>query len=99
MEDPRCLRSRDLGGQPKCTAPGGPGASTLISAPIPRWPNRSSKTALATRGASTAASTATPSVLPQLLQMMDVQAVELLADLEHEHTQDQKAHQHVKRDA
>src|SRR5512139_2292154 len=76
--------------------------ATLMSRALSWWPT-SASTAPPTRGQASrkarAFSSASTSVFLQLFEVADVQAVELLADLEHEHAQDEHADQHVERDA
>src|SRR5439155_13845247 len=60
-------------------------------------PTRASSTAPATGITSTSA--ISKSVLLQLFHMLDVEAVELLADMEEEDAEDERAHQHVQRHA
>src|SRR6202007_2025477 len=72
--------------------------ATLTSRAAGRCPTSASTTPPSSGKASTSVSTGISLVL-QLFEVADVQAVELLADLEHEHAQDQHADQHVERDA
>src|SRR6266850_364211 len=53
----------------------------------------------ASSGIPKTSSSTQASVIFEFLKVMNVQTVELLADLEHEHAQDQDAHKHIESDA
>src|SRR3954464_283775 len=72
--------------------------ATLISGAKSRCPVKARIT-LPTSGMPKTKNRMSMSVFFELFQMPDVEAVELLADLEHEHAQDQDTDQHVERDA
>src|SRR6478672_5166698 len=71
---------------------------TLMSRAKSRCPVNARAT-LPTSGMPRTKSSACTSVVLQLLEVGDVEAVELLADLEHEDADDQDADQHVEGDA
>src|SRR3954453_11493720 len=71
--------------------------ATLISGANSRCPVKA-RTALPSSGMPNTKNRISMSVFFQLFQMPDVQAVELLADLEHEHAEDQDADQYVECD-
>src|SRR5215831_4792658 len=74
--------------------------ATLMSRATPRWPVNASTTLPASGQArTTKRKSASTSGVLQLLEVADVEAVELLADLEHEDAQDQDADQDVECDA
>src|SRR5690349_16667343 len=73
--------------------------ATFRSRAKPRWPMPARSAAPASGEASKRRRASMRSVVLQALQVADVQAVELLADLEQEHAEDQDADQHVERDA
>src|SRR5262249_32645571 len=68
------------------------------SGALSRCPSSASTTP-PTKGTPSVSRSGSTSVFLQLLEVTDVEAVELLADLEHEHAQDHHADQHVERDA
>src|SRR5687768_4369033 len=70
--------------------------ATLISIATLRWPTSASTTPPAS-GIPRTKRSASKSIFLELFEVADVQAVELLADLEHEHAQDQHPDQHVQR--
>src|SRR5579864_8627848 len=59
----------------------------------------SARHAPAKSGIAKTTSSTQASVIFEFFKVMNVQTVELLADLEHEHAEDQDAHQHIKSDA
>src|SRR5579859_4132256 len=72
--------------------------ATLTSGAESRWPT-AARTMLPTSGRPNTNTRISISVFFELFQVLDVEAVELLENLEHEHAQDQDAHQHIERDA
>src|SRR5512136_175965 len=72
--------------------------ATLTSRALSRWPT-SARTRPPSSGIASRKARASNSVFLQFFEVADVQAVELLADLEHEHTENEHADQHVQRDA
>src|SRR5450631_1144339 len=76
--------------------------ATLMSRALSRCPNSASTAPPASGQASRKASgfsSTFNSVFFQLFEVANVKTVELLSNLEHEHAQDQHAHQHVQCDA
>src|SRR2546428_3719985 len=74
--------------------------ATLTRDAQARWPTAASSSAPASGKTSTAMVSIIRSLgLFELFEMLQVEAVELLADLEEEHTEDQHADQHIERDA
>src|SRR5437899_5256354 len=72
--------------------------ATLTSRALSRWPT-SARTKPPANGVARRKANASISVFLQLFEVANVQAVELFANLEHEHAQDQHANQHIQRDA
>src|SRR6185369_5032586 len=72
--------------------------ATLMSRATSRWPNSASTTPPASGQPRTREKTSIRLVF-EFFQVANVQAVELFADLEHEHAQDEHPDQDVQRDA
>src|SRR5208283_1589303 len=72
--------------------------TTLSSGAKRRWPNTPSSSAPSS-GVPTSARNSMLLLLLQGLEVLQIEAVELLANLEEEHAEDQHRHQHVERDA